>query len=228
MDDFLHNLRSGKLKQADRGNRNYNDPQYKGAQRRNMMERRNKRDFDTKESFERLNAIKEVLESLSQTQKRMALAYEARTRAEERKARAMEILAKNLYRMLNPEASDADQLFAFPDPALIPAQTDGADSLESDRADRKTAHAADEPSHAQDAAEESENDNRNDNQKLSEDDRQAIVQLTSDLRDEGQSWEKIARHIAAQGYPTISGKGTWRGVMVKNLYEKVESEQFNR
>ena len=74
MDDFLHNLRSGKLKQADRSNRSYNDPQYKGSQRRNSMDRR-KKEID---AFERLNAVKEVLESISETQKRMARAYEAR------------------------------------------------------------------------------------------------------------------------------------------------------
>ena len=85
MDDFLHNLRSGKLKQPDRSNRPYSDPQYKGGQRRNAMDRR-KKELD---AFERLNAVKEALESISETQKRMAEAYEARTRAEERKARAM-------------------------------------------------------------------------------------------------------------------------------------------
>jgi hypothetical protein len=38
MDDFLHNLRSGKLKQPDRGRRDYTD--YKGPQRRAGNERR--------------------------------------------------------------------------------------------------------------------------------------------------------------------------------------------
>ena len=42
MDDFLHNLRSGKLKQSDRSNRSYGDSQYKGGQRRNAMDRRKK------------------------------------------------------------------------------------------------------------------------------------------------------------------------------------------
>ena len=69
MDDFLHNLRSGKLKQPDRSGRTYGDPQYKN--KRNLMDRR-KRDQDSKESFERLNVIKEILETVSETQKRMA------------------------------------------------------------------------------------------------------------------------------------------------------------
>ena len=107
MDDFLHNLRSGKLKQGDRSNRSYGDQQYKGGPRRNAMDRR-KGHYDNKESTERLNAIKEVIEALTDTQKRMAEAYQARTAAEERKARAIEILAKSVYRLANPNASAAE------------------------------------------------------------------------------------------------------------------------
>jgi hypothetical protein len=224
MDDFLHNLRSGKLKQPDRGNRgnrNYNDPQFKGTQRR-VIDRRNKRDL---ESFERLNAIKEVLESLSETQKRMAMAYEARTRAEERKAKAMEVLAKNLYKMLNPKADNADELFGFPDSSSLPSQTD-TDTTRMEATEAKLIAAPDEEVR-------DENDYLDeplgniDSQKLCDQDRQKIVKITSKLRDEGHSWEKIARHVADQGFPTVSGKGTWRGAMVKTLFEKTEAEANN-
>ena len=228
MDDFLHNLRSGKLKQADRGNRNYNDPQYKNAQRRNMMDRRNKREMDNKESFERLNAIKEVLESLSETQKRMALAYEARTRAEERKARAMEILAKNLYKMLNPEANNIEELFSFSEQTQISAQPDASDEEEKQSEEDVVMVAENQDDDELDAQADEDDEDGAGNKKLNESDRLTIVQMTTEMREEGQSWEKIARQIAAQGYPTISGKGTWRGVMVKNLFEKMEAEQFNR
>ncbi|MEJ2038116.1 MAG: hypothetical protein P8X55_04185 [Desulfosarcinaceae bacterium] len=229
MDDFLHNLRSGKLKQPDRGNRNYNDAQYKNAQRRNMMDRRNKRDVDSKESFERMNAIKEVLESLAETQKRMAEAYEARTRAEERKARAMEVLAKNLYKMINPGADNIDELFAFSEPALLSSQTLHPDLVEDESGrDESALLAMDRTRDRRSEKADNEATEPAENRKLSESDRNDIAQMTSELREEGQSWEKIARQIAAQGYPTISGKGTWRGVMVKNLFEKMEAEQFNR
>jgi hypothetical protein len=227
MDDFLHNLRSGKLKQADRGSRNYNDPQYKNAQRRNLMGR-NKREMDNKESFERLNAIKDVLESLAETQKKMAMAYEARTRAEERKARAMEVLATNLYKMLNPDAKNIDELFTFSEPTL-PAQESGPSDSEDRQSEESVVMVSDERITNEDSSIETEIEQEtSENKKLSENDRLNIVQMTTELREEGQSWEKIARQIAAQGYPTISGKGTWRGVMVKNLLEKVESEQYNR
>jgi hypothetical protein len=48
-----------------------------------------------------------------------------------------------------------------------------------------------------------------------------LFNLIGEMRDSVSKWEQIARHIASKGYPTISGKGTWRGVMAKNLYEKM-------
>jgi hypothetical protein len=209
MDDFLHNLRSGKLKQPDRSNRPYSDPQYKGGQRRNAMDRR-KKELDT---VERLNAVKEVLESISETQKRMAEAYEARTRAEERKARAMEVLAKNLYRMLNPEARDADELFAA-EPAAPLRLT--AEQITNSDDGQAVAEAVDE-----DIVEGLE---ERPNHKLTEEERQRLFVVIDRMRIAGDSWEKIARQIASQGFPTVSGKGNWRGIMAKTLYEKMLNE----
>jgi len=222
MDDFLHNLRSGKLKQGDRSNRSYNDPQFKGGARRNSMDRR-KGHFDNKESFERLNAIKEILETLAETQKRMASAYQARTRAEERKARAMEVLAKNLYRMLNPDAKDADELFAFEPPTEIEPETEAP--KEHTRPQQEELSNEDQLEEL-DADSDIEDETSEDNSEIStgrltEVDRNTLQTVIAQLRDEGNGWEKIARHIAAQGYPTVSGKGLWRGIMVKNLFEKL-------
>ena len=206
MDDFLHNLRSGKLKQSDRSNRSYGDSQYKGGQRRNAMDRR-KKELD---AFERLNAVKEALESISSTQKRMAEAYEARTRAEERKARALEVLAKNIYRMVNPEARDVDELFA-PDLTAISAAPAEA-SPDEDSEDMASEDGA-EPE--RDIAQP---------HKLTEAERQRLFVVIDRMRIAGDNWEKIARHIASQGYSTVSGKGSWRGIMAKNLYEKMLNE----
>ncbi len=223
MDDFLHNLRSGKLKQGDRSNRPYNDPQYKGGPRRNTMDRR-KGHHDNKESFERLNAIKEVLENLAESQKRMSDAYKARTRAEERKAKALEIIAKSIYQMVNPNANDADELFA--------AESMTAFELSPDMIAENDVYIDETASDAEAAySEDDDNDNSETIEeessyagsgKLTEIDRQALYTLINQMRDEGDGWEKIARHIASQGYPTASGKGCWRGVMVKTLYEKMD------
>ncbi len=206
MDDFLHNLRSGKLKQGDRSNRSYNDPYNKGGQRR--MPDRRKRELET---FERLNAVKEVLVTISETQKRMADAYEARTKAEERKARAMEVLAQNLYRTLNPGAKGEELSFTSesdkdPDP---PAMEEIAPSP------KPTAQAHKKPAAS---AEQTP-------KKLTPEIRLTLYKMIAKMRDEGNGWESIARHIASQGYPTASGKGIWRGITAKNLYDKMASKK---
>lgn len=218
MDDFLHNLRSGKLKQPDRSSRPYSDQNYKNAQRRNMMDRR-KREYANKESFERMEAIKEILENLSESQKRMADAYEARTRAEERKARAIEVLAKNLYRMLNPNAENVEELFAeqLPSAQQEPVYEEVEDSDCKNEGEKQFTSEESEPETDVDSSGQSDHG--------SGDNRQVLMSLISRMREEGNSWEFIAREIADKGYPTVSGRGTWRGGMVKNFFEKMESEQ---
>lgn len=219
MDDFLHNLRSGKLKQGDRSNRSYGDQQYKGGPRRNTMDRR-KGHYDNKESFERLNAIKEVIETLADTQKRMAEAYQARTVAEERKARAMEILAKSLYRLVNPNATatEADELFAK-EPLPAPVKEIAAPSE-----NEQPQMTADDETLEDEIESEPERDNASKPEgKLSKADRQKLNDVIRKMRAGGKGWENIARHISSSGYPTISGKGHWRGAMVKSLFEKMEA-----
>ena len=211
MDDFLHNLRSGKLKQQDRSNRPYNDQQYKGGQRRPMMDRR-KKDMDSKESVERLAALKEVVENLADTQKRIAEATEARNLIEERKTIAMEVLAKNIYQMLNPNADNIDtlfsgQIFAKATPVRQKDYDDTAGREEMEETViGDVPHTAPARGH-----------------KLTADSQKALYPMINQMRDKGDSWERIARHIADQGWPTISGKGQWRGVMVKNLFEKLSA-----
>jgi len=240
MDDFLHNLRSGKLKQPDRQNRQYGDQQYKGGPRRNMTDRR-KRDTDNKESLDRMPAVKEVLESLVETQKRMATAYQERTKVEERKANAMEMIAKHLFRMLNPNADEPDTAFenaasmetapemtqeSRPDSQGIDAQIETAAAEQADSTEMSAAEESLEADARETATEETAPSTLDDPEKhatgrLTEVDRHTLFAVINQMRSEGNNWESIARHIATQGYPTISGKGVWRGVMVKNLYEKM-------
>lgn len=220
MDDFLHNLRSGKLKQPDRGNRPYGD-QFKGGPRRNVTDRR-KRDFENKESFERLNAIKDVLETLAETQKRMAKAYEARNRAEERKARAIEVLAMNIYKMINPNATDVEELFALSNVEPVPEEMETVIEVAGNE-NRVVEDAGDSDNDSDDHGEMETNQSYNG--KLGDKNRWRLFKLIDTLRSEGTSWVKIANEVSSQGFPTISGRGTWRGVMVKNLYEKMSSEE---
>jgi hypothetical protein len=209
MDDFLHNLRSGKLKQPDRTNRNF-DPQFKN--KRNLMDRR-KREFDSKESSERLTAIKEILESVLDIQKHMAEAYDLRTKAEERKARSLEVIAKSLYHMANPQATDADDLFAKPEAIPIIEDDDRPAMVGDDIMSGQRAQVEEIPDEAFENQTKPDGENR-----------QELMELIQTMREDGAGWEKIARQVSAQGYPTISGRGNWRGVMVKNLYEKMTAE----
>ena len=203
MDDFLHNLRSGKLKQHDRSNRPFSDPQYKGGHRRGPMDRR-KKDM---ESSELLSAVKDVLESIAETQKRMVAAYEARNKVEERKARTMEVLAQNIKRLFNPHTDDADMLFSS-GPVDGNAPTDGSEKpAPPAKANTKTAPQA------------------KTTKKLTTEEREVLCELIDKLRTQGYNWEKIAREIVSRGYSTVSGKGTWRGVMARNLYEKLSSNK---
>ena len=180
MDDFLHNLRSGKLKQPDRGRRDYSD--YKGPQRRAGNERR-RTDYYAKVTGENFALVKDALESLAEQQKRIADALTARTDAESRIADALETIAA---RLAIPGAT-ADS----PTPA----------AEESDQTD-----PADDDWHSFGS-------------KLAEQDRPRLSQLIAVLREEGQSWEKIARHMIKKGVPTVSGKGTWRGTAVKKFWD---------
>ena len=69
MDDFLHNLRSGKLKQQDRGRRDYGD--YKGPQRRVSSDRR-RTDYYAKVTSENFALVKDTIDGLARQQKRIA------------------------------------------------------------------------------------------------------------------------------------------------------------
>lgn len=91
MDDFLHNLRSGKLKQPDRGRRDYSD--YKGPQRRAGNERR-KPDYYAKVTSENFALVKDSLDLLIENQKRMADAVVASGKTDARIADALESIAE--------------------------------------------------------------------------------------------------------------------------------------
>ena len=137
----------------------------------------------------------------------MADAYEERTRAENRKARAMEVLAKNLYQMLNPKAQNVDALFAPEPETESKAAPEPVKAIEATKEDPEVT--------------DSDTEAASTPRKLTNEQRQTLFNLIGEMRDAGTKWEKIARHIASEGYPTASGKGTWRGVMAKNLYEKM-------
>ncbi|BBO79226.1 hypothetical protein DSCW_66430 [Desulfosarcina widdelii] len=183
MDDFLHNLRSGKLKQSDRG-RSHTD--YKGPQRRVGNERR-RTDYYAKMTGEHFGLVKDAIESLALQQKRIADALVANENTQTRIARALETIAARLN---GQEADKVSSLAGQPSAADVPT-----------------------------AAPESDLEWKASETKLTDENRPKLMRIIANLRDDGQSWEKIARHMIDKSIPTVSGKGTWRGAAVKKFWD---------
>ena len=190
MDDFLHNLRSGKLKQADRGRRDYTD--YKGPQRRASNERR-RTDYYAKVTNENFALIKETLDVLADSQKRIVDVLVERKKTEARIAGALETIATTIARHLGIEE-------------VIPEHKTAA--VVEDEGGMDVPILTAEPA-----------DNRPDDEDISAEDQPDLIEVIASMRDEGDSWEKIARYFDEQEIPTLSGKGKWRGPAIKKFWE---------
>lgn len=196
MDDFLHNLRSGKLKQPDRGRRDYTD--YKGPQRRAGNERR-KPDYYAKVTSENFALVKDSLDVLAGNQKRIADALAARKITDTRIAGALETIAAMLARHWGYEK----EMPQVSEPVDVEPESNGdaRDRLVSgDAVDRFAGIGTG-------------------NRKISDQDRPRLLGVITAMRTEGDSWEKIARHMDERDIPTVSGKGKWRGPAVKKFWE---------
>jgi iron-sulfur cluster repair protein YtfE (RIC family) len=190
MDDFLHNLRSGKLKQTDRGRRDYSD--YKGPQRRVNSDRR-KTDYYAKVTNENFALIKETLDALSVSQKRIADAVAERGKTEARIADALENIAK----MMEGRHLETEEAISQPDETS---------NMESEA-----------PPHPSEMATESSAIDVDDEGSGAES-QPDLISIISTMRDQGTSWEKIARYVDEQNIPTVSGKGKWRGPAIKKYW----------
>lgn len=194
MDDFLHNLRSGKLKQPDRGRQNYQD--YKGPQRRAGNERR-KPDYYAKVTAENFALVKDSLDRLTENQKHIANAIAAREKTEIRIANALETIASMMERRWAaqdglPRGSEPIEPKPNKDSIACRVSVEASD-------DRPKLGPGD--------------------QKLSAKDKPAMLDMIATMRSEGQSWEKIARHMDERKIPTVSGKGKWRGPAIKKFWD---------
>jgi hypothetical protein len=92
MDDFLHNLRTGK--RFDR-NRKPHDGKFQSPERQRSREPGDGAILKTI-SAEQIPALKIIMEGIANNQKRIADAAERRVAAEERKADAMETIAQHI------------------------------------------------------------------------------------------------------------------------------------
>ncbi|MFO7713866.1 hypothetical protein [Desulfosarcina sp.] len=194
MDDFLHNLRSGKLKQPDRGRREYTD--YKGPQRRAPSDRR-RTDYYAKVTNENFSLVKDSLDLLVENQKRIADALANGNKSESRIADALEAIATMMGRQwghedLLPRRGEPTEVKA--DKAVIesPVPAEGAGNLAGLNIG---------------------------NGKLNVDDKPRLLNAIAAMRNEGDSWESIARHLDEQEVPTLTGKGKWRGTAIKKFWD---------
>jgi len=196
MDDFLHNLRSGKLKQHDRGRRDYTD--YKGPQRRAGNERR-KPDYYAKVTSENFALVKNSLDALTDHQKRIADAMADRKKTDARIADALETIAAMLGRHWGYEKD----LPRVSEPIEVEPVSNGdaGDSIV--------------PGEVVDGFAGIGTGNR----KISDNDKPKLLGTITAMRADGDSWEKIARHMDERDIPTVSGKGKWRGPAVKKFWE---------
>jgi hypothetical protein len=194
MDDFLHNLRSGKLKQPDRGRRDYTD--YKGPQRRAGNERR-RPDYYAKVTGENFALVKDSLDILAEHQKRIADALAARKKTDLRIADALESIAAMMGRQWGHE-NDRPQ--GDGPVGTEPYRNKGDRPVPEDSVDRFAGIGAG-------------------NQKLADADKPRLLNIITAMRAEGGSWEKIARHMDERNIPTLSGKGKWRGPAIKKFWD---------
>lgn len=196
MDDFLHNLRSGKLKQQDRGRRDYTD--YKGPQRRAGNERR-KPDYYAKVTSENFALVKNSLDALTDHQKRIADAMAARKQTDARIADALETIAAMLGRHWGYEKDlprVSEPIEVEPEPNGDPGDSNVPGKVVDGFAGIGTG-----------------------NRKISDNDKPRLLGIITAMRADGDSWEKIARHMDERDIPTVSGKGKWRGPAVKKFWE---------
>jgi hypothetical protein len=99
MDDFLHRLRTGKDKRYDRSRRNYEPSQYRSVDRQNGTDRRKRGGYKQQYPDQAnttisklLPAVKSLLETIAEDQKRL-------TKLEARKTAAMENIAVYLKKL---------------------------------------------------------------------------------------------------------------------------------
>ncbi len=191
MSDFLHNLRSGKFKQNERSGRSYKDPQHRRSQWRGDTDGRKSPHHASNDIVLELN---KALKDIAASHRRFADAYESKVRADERRAAAMESIAKFIKQRFGS----------------------GSESLEEDREeDRAGSESKSEPGTPAIHAEQT--------LKTTDFDRKNLPNHILELRKDGMSFEKIAQHLESNGVPTLSGRGTWRGPAISKLCKEMEA-----
>jgi len=201
MDDFLHNLRTGKNKPFDRNRKQFDNNGYKNPDRQGSNDNRRKDAFQRTPPVDHFPAIKILLGDITEGQRRLSDIYERRAMAEERIAAALERIAsgffeKNMAVLAVESEKQADQ-----DSRIIPETV--------------TPARVSQPA-TQDASEIIKTDNVAEPIKSGMD-RESVLEMIGTMRKEQLSYEKIARTLEMQEIPTFSGKGAWHSQTVSKL-----------
>ena len=199
MDDFLHNLRTGKNKPYDRNRKQFDNNGYKNPERQGVNDNRRKEPFQRPSAVDPFPAIKTILCDISEGQRRLTEIFERRVTAEERMASALEIIASGF---LNKNAefiptSSHPQIAS--DSPILPEIIEPESVFQPETASLTASGEI------------------YDNDDTAGSERKGIVDMIIAMRKEQMSYEKIARTLESQGIPTFSGKGAWHSQTVSKL-----------
>jgi hypothetical protein len=199
MDDFLHNLRTGKNKPFDRNRKQFDSNGYKGTERQGPNDNRRKEAFQRSPPVDHFPAIKLLLGDITDGQRRQAEIDDRRATAEERIASALERIASVFFEK-NLAASVAGPETVKPARVSRPAALDAISGVV------KTGIEVNDIKPGMD--------------------RESVLERIGAMRKEAFSFEKIARTLEEQGIPTFSGKGAWHSQTVSKLCHQFHPALF--
>lgn len=135
--------------------------------------------------------LKQALEDIATQQKRAADADERRAQAEERKADALETIAKHVTHLIAPDSAMGTENNPDLHVETLEAAADTEDAPET-ASPELSANA----------------------------DREKVLGIIHEMREDKVSYVKIAAYLTAEGIPTFSGKGKWRGPVISRMYQQ--------
>lgn len=192
MNDFLHNLRSGKMQRPERHRKPYAGHQKTGHERGKAKDFRNGR-YGKNIEAEKLNKITQIIASIAESQKLIAASQERKAKAEERKADILESFVELIKQIVSPDSLKPDS-----------SKTDNKSAdLETNLAPEVMLQKIDQPEKPNDA------------------DKKKTLELIHSMRKDGVSYEKVANYLDSNKIPTFSGRGKWRGQTIHRLCNKV-------
>lgn len=203
MSEFLQNLRAKQNKRFDGNRRQYPNAQYQD--RRNGKDNRKQQQavataVETLSGtlVENLPVIRTILEAIAENQKIMAEAEDRRARAEERKAEIMENIFDYAKQWIvgNLDLSGIE---------AIKVKTETAKDMDLPKKEELCVSPPVEPETSD----------------FESPSREEVLNKIYSLRENGLTYDQIAKQLETETIPTFSRKGKWRGQTVHRLYQKM-------